>query len=113
MRTIVAVSPKTPPPVPTLWENGDISGMWPCTFPLNWREAWGHFVYILRDAEGRVAYVGQTGSLVGRLKDHGRNKVFAEWLAIPSRRGEALALEARLIDQLKPYLFNDGTVRSW
>lgn len=109
----LAVSPNTPPPVPTLWTDGDISGPWPCTFPLNWSAAWGDFVYILRDAHHRVAYVGQTGNLVSRLKTHGRNKTFHEWLAIKSKRGEALRLEAEMINTLRPYLYNDGTVRSW
>ena len=109
---MVAVSAITPPPVPTLYENGVIAGPWPCTFPFNWRPAFGGFVYLLLDSSGVVAYVGQTTSLLDRLKRHGKNKAFASWTAKPSNR-DRLELEAALIEKHRPYLYNDGTRRVW
>ena len=114
MRATVAVSKDTPPPVPTLWEDGSITGPWPCTFPLAWRAAHGPSVYMLIDTDDRIAYVGQTGDLVQRLQRHGRNKAFVRWESMRPPEGlTALELEAMLIYAYKPYLYNDGTVRSW
>lgn len=110
---MIAVSADTPPPVPTLYENGDISSPWPCTIPINWRSAWGTFVYILMDADDVVAYVGQTGNLVNRIKNHGRTKTFVRWHARKVSHGERLEFEAALIEKHRPYLYSDGTRRSW
>lgn len=100
-----------PPPVPEVASDGyQIRGVWPATFPAGWR--WGeHHVYALYDADGRCCYVGETGDLPRRLARHARNKAFTTWVALTISRQDRYAYEDRWTFALKPYLFNDGTVR--
>jgi GIY-YIG catalytic domain len=104
------------PPVPQESQYGVIIGEWPCTFvrvkPENWASGLGPLyqpwhVYTLLDYADRVCYVGQTANLSRRLRQHGRNKVFAWWFAFPT--SERSVDKTRQIASCRPYLLNDDT----
>jgi hypothetical protein len=92
----------------------DIHGSWPFKFPHNWQAAKGWFVYLLRDSAGSICYVGQTGALRSRLQRHALTKSFASWYAcgVADKRA-SLDLETVLFYALRPYLYSDGSRRTW
>jgi hypothetical protein len=89
---------------------GVLLGEWPCTF-TGWHRHSGHgfagWVYTLVDDQDRVAYVGQTGLITKRLKQHGRTKRFAWWYAFGTN--DWRADETAHIERCRPYLFSDGS----
>lgn len=106
----------------TLIEGPELTEAWPFNFPTPWPQVIGsHWVYVLKDADGRVCYVGETHHLRTRLKRHGQTKEFVSWFAYRAvtrctgRLGDcdpAQALESLLIELLDPYLYNDGRRRA-
>lgn len=65
-----------------------------------------HMVYELRNADGRMLYVGQTGDLPARLRTHSRQYWWSEVADVhatlfPDRRA-AQACERELIDEHQP-----------
>jgi excinuclease UvrABC nuclease subunit len=70
-----------------------------------------HSVYIAKDEDHRVLYVGSTGRGIARFHEHAGSSRWwplmseMEWRHRDSRR-EALALERRLITQLQP-IYNE------
>lgn len=91
-----------------------LSGAWPYTFPYGEksRPFWGHWVYLLYDDEGKVCYIGESGSLRDRLNQHGRNKNFVRWEAVSCDcAAEARYYESELTRIHRPYLRSDGTRR--
>lgn len=62
-------------------------------------------VYVLFDADNVPCYVGSTGCLRTRLKQHGRDKEFVSWLAYPCEdRARAYEIEERALREHMPYL---------
>jgi excinuclease UvrABC nuclease subunit len=72
-----------------------------------------HFVYELRDSEGRLVYVGCTSSLPRRLAQHERQRWWAEVVEVRSTRYRtkfaAMDVELSLIHEHQPRQNGTGT----
>lgn len=88
--------------------DGVLLGEWPCSFTSWHRDErpWASCVYTLVDEFDRVAYVGQTGMITKRLKQHARTKQFAWWYAFGTH--DWRADESAHIELCRPYLLSDG-----
>jgi predicted GIY-YIG superfamily endonuclease len=66
---------------------------------------WGHWVYVIRDADKQVLYVGQSNNVLDRLSTHRNNwmpnDAHADLIQAASR-DDALEIERTLIRELRP-----------